>query len=56
MRWAGRGDIKPLYAPSVLQLIGKYANNTYRIALGRRGYFFTREYDAAPVLTDEDFV
>ena len=24
-------------------------------ALGRRGHFFSREYDAAPVLTDEDF-
>jgi REP element-mobilizing transposase RayT len=23
--------------------------------LGRRGHFFSREYDAAPVLTDEDF-
>ena len=23
--------------------------------LGRKGYFFSREYDAAPVLTDEDF-
>jgi len=23
--------------------------------LGRRGYFFSREYDAAPVLTNEDF-
>ena len=23
--------------------------------LGRRGYFFSREYDAAPVLTEEDF-
>jgi len=31
--------------------VGKALNREF----GRRGYFFAREYDAAPVLTDEDF-